>query len=221
MTREYSSCLAECLRAVPWASIGVLEAVLYGSLVRGDYIPGCSDVDLFLVTEDEIFDLRIVETLVSACLGICGLDARQVDILWCSWPEIYSSKCRFKPLTIYRSDFEENSILLYGERLHEYQSPNWSLGDRCGRLKVLSRKHGMEKVVAGEILKLFLAVTGYNGPWDKASVLSAIRAMGGECSLEVWRAYVECREPERGCLDRVLALLSGLCGGEPVAVPFP
>ncbi|WP_297475467.1 nucleotidyltransferase domain-containing protein [Thermococcus sp.] len=46
--------LVDCIRQNLGRVPGLYSLILYGSLARGDYLPGTSDVDFFAVFEDGI-----------------------------------------------------------------------------------------------------------------------------------------------------------------------
>ena len=200
-----------CVGGVVSGIPGVVEAVVYGSLVRGDFVDGCSDLDIFLVVSEPFLDAHSVSRLVGACLDAHGLRVRGVDVAWCYYDELLSHRCDYKFLTVYRGDFELNSVLVHGRPVHRVQAPVWSPLERCRRLLELSRRPHMRGIVAGETVKLRLALEGYVGPWDKWSVLEAARSLGG-CYYEVWSAYVSCGRPSDRCVGRVLGWLVRLCG---------
>jgi len=209
--------LFECLRGLVGSVPGVVEAVVYGSMVRGDFVPGCSDLDVFLVVSGPFLDTAWLSRLVGRCLDCSGVRVRGVDIAWCSVDEIYSHRCDYKFLTVYREDFERHSLLLYGVPVHRVQSSYWSLRGRCERLLGLAGRRVMRGIVAGETVKLLLLAHGYRGPWDKVSVLRAVSEMLDECSVRVWSSYVSCVEPPEECVDRLVVTLHLMCRGR---LPF-
>ena len=96
------------------------EVVLYGSLVRGDFDPRISYVDFFTVIRDScaarmdsLVNLlkRLFEEAAGKCLG--AVPARDVDAAWCFESEL-GGGCDYKFLTIYRDDFEDHNIIVWG-----------------------------------------------------------------------------------------------------------
>lgn len=179
--------------------------------MRGDFLPGCSDLDIFIVTSRPLLDTHRLSQLISMCTELSGLEVRGIDIAWCSLDEILSHKCNYKFLTIYRNDFEQNHIIIHGKPAHTLQPPYWTPQARCRRLAKLARKTSMRSIVAGEVVKLMLALQGYRGPWDKHSVLSMAREKLDRCSYEVWASYIRCGEPPSDCATSVIKKLGQLC----------
>ncbi len=211
MTPGYSSRLINCLASRDWGGIGAVEAAVYGSLVRGDFAPGCSDLDLFIVTARPILDPAGAEALARQCLHIAGIRVRGVDIAWCHVDEVLSGRCRYKFLTVYRKDFDRHHVMLHGRPLHALQPPLWSIGERCSHILRVSRREGLREVAAGEAVKLLLIMRGYHGPWDRYSVAEAVAGLGDECAVEVWRSYLECGKAGRECVGAVLEALVREC----------
>ncbi|MEB3805957.1 MAG: nucleotidyltransferase domain-containing protein [Desulfurococcales archaeon] len=178
------------------------EAALYGSLVRGDFDPNISDIDIFLVISDRCPVADAVEEVkkllvesARKCIG--GLPVRGVDVAWCLAEEL-GYGCQYKFLTLYRMDFEENHIIAWGRALHKkipWQS--WS-EILCGslervktRLREWSGKPELLPIAAGEAVKLALAASGYRGPWTKHGILRELEARGWKRALGLWRKYIE------------------------------
>ncbi len=202
----------ECIEQLACSIPGMLEVAVYGSLVRGDYVLGCSDVDVFLVVSSFQLEAGRLAKWLEMCLWASGLEARGVDLAWCSLDELLAGSCDYKFLTVYRRDFEENRMLVCGRPVHVASTPYWDPEGRCRRLLELSRKPGMRRIVAGEAVKLLLMLEGYRGPWDKWSVLEAVREMLDGCMLELWEAYTGCGEPPGECVEEALDRLRRVCG---------
>jgi len=111
--------------------------VLYGSLVRGDYIPGCSDIDIFLVVAGPTAPVRLARSLAMTGAVARGLRPRGIDVAWCTVDEVLRHECTYKFLTMYRDDFEHNSMIVAGKPVHMLQPARWSPGERCRRLLLL------------------------------------------------------------------------------------
>ncbi|MCE4600207.1 MAG: nucleotidyltransferase domain-containing protein [Desulfurococcales archaeon] len=178
------------------------EVALYGSLVRGDFDPNISDVDVFLVASDgcPVTDAveEVKKLLVESarkCIG--GLPVRGVDVAWCLAEEL-GYGCQYKFLTLYRADFEENHIIVWGRALHK-KTPrqSWSeilcrsLERVKTRLREWSGKPELLPIAAGEAVKLALAASGYRGPWTKKEILRELEARGWERAVGLWRKYME------------------------------
>ena len=211
--------LVQCLRLIEWSQLGIVWAVLYGSLVRGDYIDGCSDVDLFLATLKplEATALKHVESAALSCAERSGLQPRQIDIAWCTVDELQHGVCSFKFLTIYYEDFKRNSLTIHGEPISPKQ--RWSLRERCEKIINLLKAPGRIplRIVAGEAVKLLLYLRGHRGPWDKYTVARIVEGEGDECMRAVWGSYMRCQQLEdssqllRSCTRHLEAGLRAAC----------
>ncbi|WP_231855742.1 nucleotidyltransferase domain-containing protein [Thermococcus peptonophilus] len=75
--------LIECIQRKIGRVPGLHSLILYGSLVRGDFVPGTSDIDFFVVLEDEA-DPDTVISRLSPVLEECSapFNPVEVDIAW-------------------------------------------------------------------------------------------------------------------------------------------
>lgn len=103
----------------------VYSAVVFGSLVRSDFIPDISDIDVFVVFENntrrEIIEdvIRGIENLAKPLRG-CSNYEKVIDIPWGFKRELPLKgrkplKPFFKFLDIYAFDFVDNSKTIFGE----------------------------------------------------------------------------------------------------------
>ena len=96
--------LADCLKKLGRVS-GLHSLILYGSLLRGDFVPGTSDVDFFAVLEDGTDPEGIIEKIKPA-LEECSafLNPVEVDVAW-EWlsnlhdPSTWVIPTSFSPFT--------------------------------------------------------------------------------------------------------------------------
>lgn len=193
------------------------EVAVYGSLVRGDFDPRISDVDFFLVISDECTS-QVAEVLydfneaaggtINNCLS--GSPARGVDVAWCLESEV-DKGCDYKFLTIYRDDFDSNHVIIWGGPLHE-SAPRQPLQEAlCISLKRVKRRimewgsdSKLLAIAAGEAIKLALISHGYDGPWSKHEVLSALRQRYWVILEEFWSDYIKGRHHERSKIEKVI-----------------
>lgn len=209
----------------------LMELVLYGSIVRGDYDSDISDIDLFYIVDDACKDdithiNHVLGDITGSALRVCGVrePRRGIDLAWCLRSEIESSSvlCDYKFLTLYREDFEQNSVLVLGEKLHTLL-PAPSLEDAIRQaLKRLSRRvvefaeknPSLLPILAGEVAKLVLLSNGYKGPWAKQAVYKALQR-ADPVLADIWRSYLDGNPlPAREALQAIRYALNRLCDGE-------
>ena len=203
---DLSRCLRESVSRDRLLSGALRELVLYGSIVRGDYIPEISDVDLFYVLDDserdrvDSIDERLREH-TSSCMERLNIHSgRGVDTAWCFYSEVAGDRhdlCDFKFLTLYRGDFERFSIIVYGEPIHRFLRPpplDRSLLMAYNRLRSRFRewrgRDDLLPIVAGELIKLLLIVDGYRGPLSKYAILNQLRSSGRNDLADYWARYI-------------------------------
>lgn len=150
----------------------IFSVVVFGSLIRSDFIPGISDIDLLIVFKDETKSNEI-ETVIGRILDVakdyygCSNYEKVVDIVWIYENEIpfkgSRKKSIFKFLSIYAFDFVKFSKVIYGtDFIQEIEVPNPRdlIKDRVKRLYALleqhkqQRNHYMIRILAGEAIRL-------------------------------------------------------------------
>ena len=79
MMNRLIDCIRQNLGRVP----GLYSLILYGSLVRGDFLPGTSDVDFFAVLEDGAEPEDVLSKLQPVLEGCSKpLNPVEVDVAW-------------------------------------------------------------------------------------------------------------------------------------------
>ncbi|ASJ05957.1 nucleotidyltransferase domain-containing protein [Thermococcus pacificus] len=198
---EVVDCIGRNLGRVP----GLYSLILYGSLVRGDYLPGTSDVDFFAVLEDGIEPEEVLSR-IRPVLEECTkpLKPVEVDIAW-EWLSNLRDPLRlgypYKFLTVYQADFRENHIVVTGEDivelLPEYRVKEILPGRLEGILKNLERFSGNPKmlhILAGETARLMAFLHGSS--LKKDDVLRKLEEIGDEEAVEIYHSYLAGRKME-------------------------
>jgi predicted nucleotidyltransferase len=195
--------LIECIQRKTGRVPGLHSLILYGSLVRGDFVPGTSDVDFFVVLEEEA-DPDTVISRLSPVLEECSapFNPVEVDIAW-EWLSNLKDPLRlgypYKFLTIYQTDFRENHVVILGDEILEYL-PEYSLEDLLparlkGVLNGLEKFRGnlkMMHIQAGEVARLMAYLSGSS--LRKDEVLRALEQIGDEDAIKIYRAYLNGRK---------------------------
>ena len=206
----------------------LVELVLYGSIVRGDYDSDISDIDLFYIVDDACkgditWINHVLRSITESALRICSIEEprRGIDLAWCLRSEIenHSALCDYKFLTLYREDFEQNSVLVLGEKLHTLlpaPSPEEAIRHALRRLsrrvvEFSEKNPSLLPILAGEAAKLVLLSNGYKGPWAKQAVYKALE--GADPVLaDIWRNYLDGTPlPAREALQVIRYALNRLC----------
>ncbi|ACS32872.1 nucleotidyltransferase domain-containing protein [Thermococcus gammatolerans] len=197
--------LAECIRKRIGRVTGLHSLILYGSLVRGDFLPRTSDVDFFAVLEDET-DPELVLEKITPVLKECSsyLNPVEVDIAW-EWlsnlRDPLNSGYPYKFLTVYQRDFREHHIVLLGEDVIDLL-PEYPLEEIISRrledtLKNLKRFKGNRKmlhILAGEAARLVAFLNG--STLLKGDVLHTLQELGEGDAVKIYRAYIDGRKLE-------------------------
>ena len=195
--------LADCLRKKLGRVPGLHSLILYGSLIRGDFIPGTSDVDFFAVLEDGANPEEVLKELTPV-LEECSafLNPVEVDVAW-EWKSNLSDPLRkgypYKFLTVYQRDFRENHVVLLGEDITDI-IPEYPfkelLSERLdGTMRNLERFRGNKKmlhILAGETARLIAFLNGSS--LRKDYVLATLRRINDEEALMIYRAYLDGRK---------------------------
>jgi predicted nucleotidyltransferase len=182
---------------------GLHSLILYGSLVRGDFVPGTSDVDFFAVLEDGTDPepvLRGIEPVLEECSSF--LSPVEVDVAW-EWLSNLSDPLNlgypYKFLTIYQRDFRGNHAVVIGEDVVDI-IPTYSMEELLparleGILRNLERfseNRKMLHILAGETARLLAFLNGSS--LGKGDVLKKLGELGDMEALEVYRSYLDRRK---------------------------
>ena len=199
--------LIECIRRKLGRVPGLCSLILYGSLARGDYVPGTSDVDFFAVLED---GAEPEETLlkIRPVLGKCSkpLNPVEVDIAW-EWLSNLRDPINlgypYKFLTVYQADFRENHEVVLGEDIVEllpgYQVEEILPQRLEGILRNLARNLSsgnlkMLHILAGETARLMAFLHG--STLRKEDVLRKLEEIGDNEAVEIYLSYLDGRKME-------------------------
>jgi predicted nucleotidyltransferase len=187
-------------------SEALYSLVLFGSYVRGDYVPGLSDIDFLAVlrwpAEEQVKELRAI--LEGATRG---LRPKLVDLPWALVDEVRDPMNKghpFKFLTFYQRDFLDHHVVVYGEevapllpRLEASQLAAWRAEAMLGNLERFRGDPEMLRLQAGEVAR-FLAVVGGARDITKQEVLRALRELGDADALAIYGDYVQGVDVSRG-----------------------
>jgi len=167
-----------------------------------------------------------LRNITGSALHSCGIrePRRGIDLAWCLRSEIESSSvlCDYKFLTLYREDFEQNSILVLGEKLHAVPSVPSSEEAIRQALKRLSRRvvefaeknPSLLPILAGEAAKPVLLINGYKGPWTKQAINKALHRTDPVLA-DIWRNYLDKNQlPAERALQAIRYALDKLCNKE-------
>ena len=197
--------LTDCVRRKLGRVPGLHSLILYGSLVRGDFVPGTSDVDFFAVLEDGAdpeFVLHEITPLLEECSAF--LNPVEIDVAW-EWVSNLNDPLRkgypYKFLTVYQRDFVENHLVVLGEDVVDI-IPEYSIEELLperleGILKNLKRFRGNPKmlhILAGETARLIAFLNG--STLAKEDVLRTLRELGDEKAVRIYDAYLAGRRME-------------------------
>jgi len=172
--------------------------ILYGSLVRGDFIPKVSDIDFFAVVKNDV----IIPTLKEILLDVCrDIEASEVDLAWEYLENICDPLSRgypFKFLTIYQDDFIRNHVVVYGRDIAD-MLPRYDVESlikwRCRFLLNLVERHKgnikMLHIIAGETARLMAWIE--HRSLHKETVLNTLLRLGDWDALEIYKAYLDKR----------------------------
>ncbi len=197
--------LVDCIRKNLGRVPGLYSLILYGSLVRGDYIPGTSDVDFFAVLEDGIEPEEVLSKL-QPVLEECtrSIQSVEVDMAW-EWLSNLRDPLNlgypYKFLTVYQADFRENHFVVLGEdvvrllpqyRVEEIRPRR--LDDILRNLERFSENPKMLHILAGETARLMAFLHGSSlRKWD---VIGKLKELGDEDAVKIYRSYLDGRKTE-------------------------
>jgi len=196
--------LKECIRrrvaADPELS-RIHSLVLFGSYVRGDFVPGLSDLDFFVVVRDEPPDMDRLKDIIEGCAE--DIDYNLVDLPWERLDDLRDPMrlgYGFKFLTIYQRDFLMHHEVVYGEEVTHLiplypmeELVRWRTERLADSGKLIEENPALAPVVAGEVSRLIAVI---NGAQDisKQTILETLEKVGDEQALEIYKAYVKNRQ---------------------------
>lgn len=176
----------------------IYSLILYGSIVRNDFIQKVSDIDFFVVVIDDDIVSRLREILLEECKVI---DAYEVDLAWEYLENLddpLNKGYPFKFLTIYQEDFIKNHILIYGEDitniLPRYDTSKLVMW-RCKFLLKLANQYmgntKMLHIIAGETVRLMAWIRSHS--LHKDVVLQTLLKIRDKEAIEIYKAYLNQR----------------------------
>ncbi len=195
------ACIRQNLGHVPC----LYSLILYGSLARGDFLPGTSDVDFFIVLEDGTEPEEVLSE-IRPVLKECSepLNPFEVDVAW-EWLSNLRDPLNFgypyKFLTVYQADFRENHIVIIGEEIVGLL-PEYEIGEILPRrlegilrnLEHFSGNRKMLHILAGETARLMAFLNGSS--LKKEDVLRKLEELGDEEAWKIYRSYLAGRKTE-------------------------
>ena len=196
----------------------IYSIVLFGSLVRGDFIDDVSDIDILIVfkngtSEDDINYIIDKLNQVQKRFVYCK-NYEALDIAWVFENELplvhQPTKTFFKFLTIYAFDFIKYSEVLYGEDFRDnllVKPPKEWVSKRIARIKLLLKKfrsdnnEKMLMILAGEIIRLAQIVFGFP-TIKKDEVFSNFMKYVPDypekkLAIEIWNEYLTPKNKKR------------------------
>jgi len=172
--------------------------VLFGSYVRGDYVPGLSDLD-FLAVLRRPADEAMVELKAILEEATRSLRPKLVDLPWALVDEVRDPLNKghpFKFLTFYQRDFLDHHVVIYGEevaplipRLDSSRLASWRAESMLRNTERFRGNPEMMKLQAGEAAR-FLAVVGGAKDISKGELLRALGELGDADALAIYGDYV-------------------------------
>lgn len=174
----------------------LVSVVRYGSVERGDFVPGVSDVDFFVVVRDSETVVPVVETVLRECCE--HLDHRGVDVAWEYRENLGDPDAGvpFKFLTVYREDFLQHHSVVYGADVTGEIAPvelAARLPARIERVRRLAAERSDDRralrLLAGETARLRAVLEGADS-LAKDDVLAALEAAGRRRARRLYEAYV-------------------------------
>ncbi len=200
MMNHLIDCIRQNLGRVP----GLYSLILYGSLARGDFLPGTSDVDFFAVFEDGAEPEDVLSKL-RPLLEECSkpLNPVEVDVAW-EWLSNLRDPLNlgypYKFLTVYQADFRENHTVIVGGEVVGLL-PEYEIGEilpkrlekllknldhdlTTGNLKMLH-------ILAGETARLMAFLN--DSSLRKGDVLRKLEELGDDEAVKIYRSYLNGR----------------------------
>lgn len=202
MNRHLKEKIREAIQNDQEITRNLHSLTLFGSNVRGDYIPGLSDLDFLAVlhTEDPEAVTKLQQLLKESTLS---LEPKLIDlphILLEHLSDPLHNGHPFKFLTFYQRDFRLHHETIYGQDptpllplLEPEELATWRAETMLMNLERLKDRPELLKVQAGEVAK-FIAVQGGARSISKTDVLCALKGLDCE-AYGIYRDYVDGAEP--------------------------
>ena len=201
---SFKRCIRNKICADPELS-KVHSLVLFGSYVRGDFVPELSDLDLLVIFRSEPPDLNCLQEIVEGCVE--GVGHKLLDLSWEKLeylPDPMNMGYGFKFPTMYLQDFLENHEVIYGEEIADLL-PRYNMNELVGwRAERLSKlldgfkdRPDLTPVLAGEVCRLMAIVNG-SEDISKRAILDKLKAIGDERAIEIYDSYVKGVKPDKG-----------------------
>jgi predicted nucleotidyltransferase len=201
---SFKECIRERISADPESS-KIHSIVLFGSYVRGDFIPGLSDLDILVIVGDEAPDMARLSDVIGGCVE--GVGHRLLDLPWERLENLrdpINMGYGFKFLTLYLHDFLENHEVVYGEEiahiLPRYDTDTlikWRTKRLSKSGELIKDRPDMAPVMAGEVCRLMALISGAEGI-SKQAILDALKAVGDERATDIYESYVKNSKPDKG-----------------------
>jgi len=196
--KRLSNRIIESIERDSYLKKNLYSLILYGSIVRCDYIPRISDIDFFAVITDEKIIPNLKNILGDSCRD---MDAYEVDLAWERLENIEDPLVKgypYKFLTIYQKDFIENHLVIYGrEIVNLIPQYNWRklIKWRC-RFIIKHAEKNMENskmmhIIAGETIRLQTWIKTER--LDKHTILKTLEENGDYEGLSIYKAYLNNR----------------------------
>lgn len=190
----------------------IISAIVFGSLARGDFISGISDIDLLVVFKNET-PIGKINEILSGIYKIAekwkGLSKYEkvIDIPWLFEKDLpmkgSEKKSPFKFLGIYAFDFVRHYRVIFGKDIAKnlrVPNPKELIKERANRILKLLEKwskeknHYMIKILAGEAIRLAQIAFG-EVTIDKRKVFKNFIKYVPEYSMkhfvhEIWKEYL-------------------------------
>lgn len=201
---SFKECIRRRITVDPELS-KIHSLLLFGSYVRGDFVPGLSDLDILMIVGDEAPDMDHLREIIGSCVE--GVGHKLLDLPWERLENLrdpMNMGYGFKFLTIYLRDFLENHEVVYGDEI-AHILPRYDTDTlikwRTKRLSIsgelIKDRPEMAPVVAGEVCRLMAMISGAEGI-SKQVVLDALKAVGDEQATDIYESYVKKRKPDKG-----------------------
>jgi len=177
----------------------VISLILFGSYIRGDYIPGLSDLDFLVIIKDfdeEIY-LKVKNILMEETRD---LNPKLIDLpyeLLENLSDPINKGYQFKFLTFYQKDFLKNHKVIYGREIKHliprYKQKNlikWRAEKMLSNAKrFASENPELLKIQAGEVAKFIAVINGEN-KISKQNILTSLKKLGDEKAYKIYYKYV-------------------------------
>jgi predicted nucleotidyltransferase len=169
--------------------------ILYGSIVRGDFIPNVSDIDFFAVILDDKI-IPVIRNILEICCSDTG--AVEVDLAWESLENIRDPLNKgypFKFLTVYQDDFSKFHIVIYGKDIVDdiprYDSRSlirWRCEFTLKNLYKNKDNLKMLHIIAGETIRFIAWLE--TSSLHKDDVIDFLKKSGDKEALDIYLSYL-------------------------------